>query len=94
MTVAVDCLLAAGVLAAWFGVAAFVRLPTALQRLHAVTFVTIVAGTPIVAAALLDDGVSAGSLKCVFILVVLLPMGALLAHVTGRALHLREGGRP
>ena len=93
MTVAVAFLLAAGVLAAWLGVFAFTRMPTPLQRLHAVSFVNVGAATPILAAALLSDGISSRALKCVFILFLVLLIGALLAHVTGRALHYRGGDR-
>lgn len=93
MTVAVDCLLGVGGFAAWLGVIAFIRLPTPFQKLHAVTFVNIVAAAAIVAAALISDGASSRGLKCLFMLMLVVPIGALLTHVTGRTLHFRGGER-
>jgi multicomponent Na+:H+ antiporter subunit G len=93
MTVAVGCLLAVGVFAAWLGVIAFIRMPTPFQRLHAVSFVNVVAAAPIVTAALLSDGVSSRALKCLFMLFFVVLIGALLTHATGRALHFRGGER-
>lgn len=93
MKIAVDVLLAAAVLATWVGVIAFVRLRTAFERLHVVTFVNVAAGGFMVIAAFLTDGFSSRSLKVAFLLVIVLTIGALLGHVTGRALYLREGER-
>lgn len=93
MTVATDILLGIGVIASWFGATAYFRLHTPFDRLHAITFINIISTIPIVLAAFLSDGMSSRSLKCAFILVFMLPMGALLAHVTSRALHVREGER-
>jgi multicomponent Na+:H+ antiporter subunit G len=93
MTIAVDVLLALGVLAAWFATAAFIRLRTPLERIHAVTFLNVVAGLLIVAAAILTDGLTSRSLKCALLLVAVLAIGALLSQVTGRALHVRQGER-
>jgi multicomponent Na+:H+ antiporter subunit G len=90
---ALDILLSIAVAAAWFTVLAYFRLRTPFERLHAVTFINIAGTAPIVLAAFLSDGVGSRSLKCVFILVFVLPASALLAHVTGRALHVREGER-
>lgn len=93
MKTTMDCLLAAGVFAAWLGVIAFFRMPTPLQRLHVAGFVNVVAAAPIVLAALLNDGISARALKCVFTFCVLIFAGALFAHATGAALHFRGGER-
>lgn len=93
MTVLVDCLLAVAIFAAWLSVIAFIRMPTAFQKLHAVTFVNVVSGAPLVTAALLTDGITPRSLKCLFMLLYIVLTGALLAHVTGRALHSRGGER-
>jgi hypothetical protein len=48
-------------------------------------------GLPIVAAALLSDGLTPRVYKCVLIWAAVVLSSALLAHVTGRSLHLREG---
>lgn len=93
MSIAVDCLLAVAALAAWLGAFAFMRLRTSFERLHVVTFVNVAAGGPMVAAAFLTDGLSGRTLKAAFLLIAVLAIGALLAHVTGRALYFREGER-
>jgi multicomponent Na+:H+ antiporter subunit G len=93
MSIVVDILLGLGVLAAWLATAAFIRLRTPLERIHAVTFLNVVAGLLIVAAAILTDGLTSRSLKCALLLVAVLAIGALLSQVTGRALHVRQGER-
>lgn len=93
MSVVVDILLAVGVACAWLGTAAFLRLRTPFEKLHAVAFVNVAGLGPIVIAAFAADGVSDRSLKCAFIYLATLAGGALLTHVTGRALNLREGER-
>lgn len=93
MKIALDIVLAVMALTVWLATIAFFRLPTPFQRIHVITFVNIVAGGLIMLAAFLDDGVSSRSLKCAFIWLATLPIGALLSHVTGRALHVREGER-
>jgi multicomponent Na+:H+ antiporter subunit G len=90
---AVAALLAAGVAAAWLATLAFMRLRTPFERLHVITFVNVAALSFVVVAAFVADGVSSRSLKCAFIWLATLAAGALLAHVTGRALHVREGER-
>lgn len=86
-------LLGFAVLTVWLSVIAYFRLRTPLQRIHVVTFVNITSVGLIAAAALLNDGFSARSLKCLLIWLVTLPIGALLSHVTGRALYIRDCNR-
>jgi len=93
MTSAVAIVLSVMVLTVWLASIAFFRLPTPFQRIHVITFVNIVGGALAMLAAFLGDGVSSRSLKCTFIWLATLPIGALLSHVTGRALHVREGER-
>ena len=93
MMLTVAILLVLGVTAAWIAAAAFVSLPTPLAKLHVVGFVNVVALGLAVAAAFVTDGVSSRSLKCALIWLATLTTGALMTHVTGRALHLREGER-
>ncbi len=85
--------LALGVAAAWLGAIAFVRLRTPLERVHVVTFVNVATGGLMTLAALLADGISGRSLKCIAIWIVTMLIGSLLSHTTGRALHLRDGER-
>jgi multicomponent Na+:H+ antiporter subunit G len=91
--IAIDVFLALAVLAAWLSAAAFVVLHTAFERLHVVTFLNVATGTMLLVAAFCTDGISSRSLKSTFLIVAVLAIGALLTHVTGRALHLREGER-
>lgn len=93
MSLVIDLALAAGAATAWFAAIAYFRLPTLFQRIHVVTCVNIAALGLIVLAAVMSDGASSRSLKCALIWLIMLPVGALLSHVTGRALHIREGER-
>jgi multicomponent Na+:H+ antiporter subunit G len=90
---AIDALLALAVLMAWIGALAFLRLRTHFERLHAVTFVNLAAGGAITIAAVLHDGLSGRTFKCIFVWIVIAVVGALLSHATSRALHLRDGER-
>lgn len=91
MSVATGALLALAVLLAWLGTAAFLRLRTPFERLHVVTFLNVTAIGTVMIAAFVADGISSRSLKCAVIWLATLASGALVSHVTGRALHLREG---
>lgn len=93
MTIATDLFLAGGVLLVWIGTAAFLRLRSPFQKIHAVTLVNLAAGAPMIVAAFLADGVTSRSLKCAVLWLCTLAIGALVSHATGRALHLREGER-
>lgn len=93
MNAVIDALLAFAVLTAWLGTLAFLRLRTQFERLHVITFVNIAAGAAITLAAVLHDGLSGRTFKCIFIWIVIASAGALLSHATSRALHLREGER-
>ncbi|HEY9111324.1 MAG TPA: monovalent cation/H(+) antiporter subunit G [Rhodanobacteraceae bacterium] len=93
MNAAVDALLAFAVLSAWIGALAFLRLRTSFERLHVITFVNVVAGGAITAAAALSGGMSARTLQCIFVWIVVVTAGALLSHAIARALHMREGAR-
>lgn len=93
MNIAIDALLAAGVLCAWIGTLAFLRLRTHFERLHVITFVNVTTGVAITLAVILADGMSARTLQCIFIWSVIVVVGALLSHATARALHMREGER-
>lgn len=93
MSILVGLCLALAVLAAWIGALAFWRLATPLRRLHTVTFVNVAGGAALVVAAWLTDGPSPRALKCTAIWLATLLIGALLSHVTGHALHIRDGQR-
>lgn len=93
MSMVIDALLALAVLMAWIGGIAFLRLHTNFERLHAITFFNLAVGGVITVAAVLHDGLSGRTFKCIFIWIVIASVGALLSHATSRALHLRDGER-
>jgi multicomponent Na+:H+ antiporter subunit G len=86
----VTVLLLLGVAATWLGVAGASRLRGPLARLHAVTFINIVPGAAIAAAALVTEGVTAGVLKVFLVVLLSWAVGAALSHATGRALLRRH----
>jgi len=88
--IAIDVLLAVSVLACWLGTIGFLRLRTALDRLHCVTFVNAASGATLLAAALVADGPTDRVAKVAVLAAAVLWAGAGLAHATGRALSLRE----
>jgi multicomponent Na+:H+ antiporter subunit G len=73
------------VLCIWLGCAGFVRLPTALDRLHCVAFVNVTAGFLLSVAAFSADGLSARSLKILLIWGLGVLSGSVGSHVIGRA---------
>ena len=83
--------LALAVLCAWVGALAAWRLPTALDRMHAVAFVNAAAGGFLTLAGFAADGVSPRSVKILALWLVLLAVGAGLSHATGRAVLVRGG---
>jgi multisubunit Na+/H+ antiporter MnhG subunit len=88
-TAAIDALIGLALLGAWLGCFGFLRLRTALDRLHVVTFVAAGAGLPIAAAAFIADGASDRAWKILLLVVLQLGTGAALAHAIGRAVLLR-----
>ena len=76
---------------AWLGALGFVRLRTALDRLHCATFVNVAAGLSLTLAVLVSDGLTSRSWKAVALLLTTVLVGAATSHAVGRALHLRDG---
>lgn len=92
MSVAIAAALAIGVAAAWLGAVALFQL-TPLGRIHAVALVNVAGGGAVTLATWLQDGASPRSAKVTLVWVALMLAGALSAHVSGRAIHLRDGER-
>ena len=86
---ATDGLLALMVLLVWLACAGFLRLPSALDRLHVATFVYAGAGPALLLAALVSDGFSSRVLKIAVWLVWSLIGGGASVHAVARALALR-----
>ena len=91
MSVAIGILLCLTVAATWLAALALWRLPKALDRLHALAFLNVAASACVTVAAFLSDGISGRSLKILLMMSVFLAWAALLSHVSGRAVLMREG---
>lgn len=91
MSVAIGILLGLVVAVTWLAALALWRLPRALDRLHALAFLNVAASFLITGAAFLADGISGRSLKILVMMVVFLAWAAVLSHVSGRAVLMREG---
>ncbi len=88
-SIVIDGLLTVIVGASWLGVSGFVRLKSALDRLHCVAFVNVVSGLGLIGAAFVSDGISDRAFKIVLIVAVNLLSGAVVSHATARALSQR-----
>lgn len=86
----VDLLLGLAVVCAWIGAAGFARLVSALDRLHAVTFVTVGSGLSIVLAAFVADGPSTRAFKILVLWFVALVGGAAVNQAVARAIFTRD----
>ncbi|WP_267422204.1 monovalent cation/H(+) antiporter subunit G [Methylobacterium sp. GC_Met_2] len=91
MSVAIGILLALAVAVTWLAAFALWRLPRALDRLHALAFLNVAASGLVTVAAFLADGISGRSLKILVMMGVFLVWAAVLSHVSGRAVLMREG---
>ncbi|TXM67239.1 monovalent cation/H(+) antiporter subunit G [Methylobacterium sp. WL120] len=91
MSVAIGLLLGLTVIVTWFATFALWRLPRALDRLHVLAFLNVTTSVLVTAAAFLADGVSGRSVKILLTMVVFLAWAAVLSHVSGRAVLMREG---
>lgn len=85
----ISVLLGVTVLLAWLGASGFARLRTPLDRLHCVAFVNAACGLPLIAAALVSDGLSDRAGKIILVVALNLLAGAAGAHAVGRALRVR-----
>jgi multisubunit Na+/H+ antiporter MnhG subunit len=91
MSIVASVLLILAVVAAWLGAISFLRLHTALERIHCVTYVSVVTLGALVLAGFATEGSTPRTCKLVLLWVINLAVGALLSHATARAIHLREG---
>ena len=91
MTVVIGSLLGLMVAVTWLAALALWRLPRALDRFHALAFLNVAASGLVTVAAFLADGISGRSLKILVMMVVFLGWAAVLSHVSGRAVLMREG---
>lgn len=89
-TIVVDMLVGLAVAFAWIGAAGFARLASALDRLHAVAFVTVGSGLAIVAAAFVADGPSTRAFKILLLWLIALVAGAAVNQAAARAIFTRD----
>ncbi len=90
-TALADLFLGIAVLSVWLGCLGFVRLKTALDRLHCATFVNVAAGASVAIAVVVQDGATSRSWKTAALIALTLLIGAATSHAVGRALFLRHG---
>jgi multicomponent Na+:H+ antiporter subunit G len=91
MSVVIGILLALAVAVTWLAALAQWRLPRALDRFHALAFLNVASSILVTFAAFLADGISGRSLKILVMMIVFLAWAAVLSHVSGRAVLMREG---
>lgn len=91
MSVVIGSILGLAVAVTWLAALALWRLPRALDRLHALAFLNVAASSLVTLAAFLADGFSGRSLKILLMMVVFTAWAAVLSHVSGRAVLMREG---
>ncbi|MCJ2088206.1 monovalent cation/H(+) antiporter subunit G [Methylobacterium sp. E-005] len=91
MSVVIGGVLGLAVAVTWLSALALWRLPRALDRLHALAFLNVAVSGLVTVAAFLSDGISGRSLKILVMMVVFLGWAAVLSHVSGRAVLMREG---
>ncbi|MGH6876011.1 MAG: monovalent cation/H(+) antiporter subunit G [Rhizomicrobium sp.] len=90
---AVGIFLAIAVICAWLGAIAFVRLKSALDRLHCASFVGVASGTSLLVAVFIADGASGRAFKTVFLVAASVIAAAASSHAVGRAILIREKSR-
>lgn len=86
----VDLLLVLAVASVWLGCLGFVRMKTALDRLHCAAFINVAGAAGLALAAITQDGVTSRSCKVAALLAVAGVVGAATSHAIGRALYLRD----
>jgi len=91
MSVAIGLMLGLAVAITWLAALALWRLPRALGRLHALAFLNVTTSVLVTVAAFLADGLSGRSVKILLMMVVFLAWAAVLSHMSGRAVLMREG---
>lgn len=91
MNVAIGLVLGVAVAATWLAALALWRMPRALDRLHVLAFLNVTSSGAVTVAAFLADGISGRSLKILVMMVAFLAWAAVLSHVSGRAVLMREG---
>ena len=84
--------LALSVASFWLAAWGLLRLSSAYDRLHCVTFAAIAGGLPVLIATFIAQGASAAAFKVLLIFVLNVGCGAALTHATGRAIAFREAG--
>ncbi len=89
-TIVVDLLIGVSIACAWLGAIGLARMASALDRLHAVAFVTVGSGLAVVAAAFVADGPSTRAFKILVLWLIALIAGAAVNMAAARAIFTRD----
>lgn len=90
--VAQAVLLAVGVAAVLVSCVGLLVFPRAADRLHLLGVATSLGSVPVAAAVAVREGLSSTSLKAALVAVLLVVLGPVLSHATGRAARISELG--
>jgi len=91
--IAIDLLLAVGVLSTVISSFALLLMKDLYERLHYLSPPATVSIICFAAAVILDKHLSQAGIKALLIMIVLLAMNAVLTHATARAARIRQFGR-
>jgi monovalent cation/proton antiporter MnhG/PhaG subunit len=92
--VAAVVLLTLGVGATLICCLGIVAMRSTYDRLHYASAIGTVGPALILAAVIVQEGLSSGALKAVVAVIAVGLTGPVLSHAIGRAARIREGGRP
>jgi multicomponent Na+:H+ antiporter subunit G len=87
-------LLSVGVVATLVCCLGIVVMRDTYDRLHFLSGIGTLGPVAIVAAVIVEEGLSAGGLKALVVLAALVFSGPVLTHAIARAARIREGGAP
>ncbi|HEX4212711.1 MAG TPA: monovalent cation/H(+) antiporter subunit G [Candidatus Dormibacteraeota bacterium] len=87
-----DVLIGLGVAVELVSYLGILRARTPYDRLHYLVPATAVGPPFVVAALVIDEGLSSGTVKAILIALILLLLSPVLTHATARAIRIRERG--
>jgi multicomponent Na+:H+ antiporter subunit G len=90
-SIAAAILLGIGVVACLISCLGILAMRTAYDRLHYLAALGTVGPVAVVAAVVVEEGLSSGGLKALVVLAVILVTGPVLTHAIARAARIREG---
>ncbi len=91
-TIAVEVLLAIGVISALLCCLGILIMPSVYERLHYMATVATVSAFAVLAAVVVEEGWGQATIKTILVCIVLLMINAVLTHATARAARVRDLG--